>query len=367
MGFESGSVSFRFFELPRSFPEDAVPRFAEQALSGVQQVHAEEVKGWVTGRHLLDRNITEDTALYGGIYRLGLTRAERKIPAALLKAECTMEEMAQLAASGRDFLNRKDRKEIKDSVTDRLLPNMPPSLSSTPFVHDPTKGYLMATALNDKQIEQFAIYFRHTLGYELMVCDPEQQALRLKKINADDLPPVSYTPEMEDAYADRDLGRDFLTWLWFASETRPNRFETPAGPVAVLIEGPLTFVYEGTGAHETVLRKGEPVNSAEAKTCLLNGKKLQAAKITLAGDDEESIWPCTFNASTWSFRSMKLPETDAPDPVSRFQDRITSLDQYRTMFSALYEEFLTLRTTPDRWPQERQAVHAWVRERSARR
>ncbi len=74
MGFESGTVSFRFFDLARSLPEDAIERFAEHALSGVSQVQAEEVKGWVTGRHLMDRNITSESAIYGGFLRLCLTR-----------------------------------------------------------------------------------------------------------------------------------------------------------------------------------------------------------------------------------------------------------------------------------------------------
>ena len=366
MGFESGSVSFRFFTLPRSLPEDAVERFAEHALSGVQQVQAEEVKGWVTGRHLMDRNITSESAIYGGFLRLCLTRAERKIPTALLQAEYTMEELAHLAATGRDYLNRKEKKEIRESIKDRLLPEMPPSLTGIPFIHDFNKNYLTATALNDKQLDALLIHFRHSIGFDLLPEDAGTLALNRKKVDIDSWRPVSFSPEMEDAYADDHIGYDFLTWLWYAAESQDGMFETSQGRVGVLIEGPLLFVYEGTGAHETMLRKGEPVNSAEAKVCLLAGKKLKSAKITLALD-EERLWNFGFSGHDWAFRSVKFPESEEPDAITRFQDRMVSLDQLREMFSDLYDQFVDVRSDPTAWKQEQKKIFNWVKGRSSRR
>lgn len=366
MGFESGSVSFRFFHLPRPLPEDAVDRFAEHALRGIEHVGEEEVRGWVTGRHLLDRHITSGSALFGSYLRLCLTRAERKIPRALLQAECTVEELAQLAASGRDYLNRKEKREIKLQVIERLLPSMPPTLTGIPMIHDFTKPWLVAGALNEKQTEALAIHFRHTLGYEFAVEDASLLALIRKKVNVGEWRTVSFSPEIEDAYADEGPGQDFLTWLWFDTETRKGRFKSSEGELDVMIEGPLTFVYEGQGAHETVLRKGEPVNSAEAKTCLLSGKKLKAAQITLAVD-EDHIWRFAFDAESWAFRGVKLPDSDAPDAITRFQDRMVSIDSLRGMFSELYDAFVDVRKDAARWKAEQKRIFEWVRNRSERR
>lgn len=366
MGFESGTVSFRYFELSRPLPENAIALFAEHALRGVSQVQAEEVKGWVTGRHLMDRTITPESAVYGGFLRLCLTRAERKIPTALLQAEYTMEELAQLAATGRDYLNRKEKKEIRDQIKDRLLPQMPPSLSGIPLIHDFTKSYLVATALNEKQLDALLIYFRHSIGFDLVPEDAGTLALKRKKVDIDSLRPVSFSPEMEDAYADDQPGHDFLTWLWYASEIQQGTFNTSLGPLSVLIEGPLFFVYEGTGAHETVLRKGEPVNSAEAKVCLLAGKKLKSAKITLALD-EERIWNFSFSGADWTFRSAKLPDSEEPDALSRFQDRMVSIDLLKTMVSEIFDHFIDVRADPAAWKQEQKKIFEWVKGRSSRR
>jgi hypothetical protein len=83
--------------------------------------------------------------------RLALRQAERKVPAALLKAECRMEELATMAAEGKAYLKAKQRAEIRQSVTDRLLPNMPPQLRAIPFVYLPGAAHLYVTALRPRR------------------------------------------------------------------------------------------------------------------------------------------------------------------------------------------------------------------------
>ena len=66
MPFEIGSVSFRMLELPLAFPRDWADRFAAHRAVALEAVGAGEERGWVTGRHLLDSKITEETARHGG-------------------------------------------------------------------------------------------------------------------------------------------------------------------------------------------------------------------------------------------------------------------------------------------------------------
>ena len=87
MPFEGGSVSFRMFFLPREMPADAVQRFQKNAVPPLDGLKADPLHGWVTGRHLLDRQITEDTASYGGYLRMTLMQAARKIPVSLFRRE----------------------------------------------------------------------------------------------------------------------------------------------------------------------------------------------------------------------------------------------------------------------------------------
>lgn len=366
MSFESGSVSFRMFYVPKGLPEDVVAKFARHAAPPLETLSDGEINGWVSGRHLLDRKITKDNAYYGNFLRLTLMQAERKIPEPLLRAECKMEELAQLQASGEEKLSQATRSDIRRSVTARLLPSMPPQLKGIPFIYDENAKLIYATALSEKQMDAFLIIFTQTIGFGPIPVAPETASIKRMEVNLRDWTPASYSPEVEDDAVSNDAGMDFLTWLWFVSEARGGMVSLDKlGQFAVMLEGPLTFLMEGGGAHETVLRKGEPMLSAEAKTCLLAGKKLRRAKLTLARGDES--WKCGFDAETFVVRGLKLPETEKLDAVSRFQDRMAKIDAFQEALLSLYDRFVAERADKKKWSACRDEIHAWVKGRKIRR
>ncbi len=366
MPFEMGAIGGRMFSLGRKLPKDAVERFARRAAIPPTQVKDAPVRGWVTGRHLLDRNITEETALYGGYLRLTLQTAERKIPAALLRAECKMEELAHLAATGQAFVNRKERNRIKQEIAERLLPQMPPQIRGLPMVAPPDGHRLWAAAGSAAQCDVFSAFFQDTTGVPLRPLIPEVAALERQKTHVRDWTPASFAPDIPDAAMEVQPGRDFLTWLWFRSETGDTIAVAGAAPVAVLIQGPLVFAHEGNGAHETIVRHGEPVGSAEAKTCLLGGKKLRRA--TFLFTCAELVWSAGIQADEFVFSSLALPPPDeALDPVSRFQERMRHLDQFGDVFLGLYDVFVAERNQPAGWHKTCRAMQQWIKDRAARK
>lgn len=365
MAFDSGSVSFRMFDVAGGLPRDYVERFAAHAAPPLDTLGREPLSGWVTGRHLLDRAITEETAHVAGYLRLTLTRAEKKIPEALLRAECRMEELAEIQAQGGGALKRQQRIDIRKSVTERLYPSMPPTLTGMPMVYDPQSERLYAGALSEKQMDAFVLSIRETLGKAPVAVTPDSAALKRKGVNARDISPTSFSPECEDELAGDGLGRDFLTWLWFFIEVRGGTQITDAGEFGVMIEGPLTFVLEGNGAHEAVLRKGSPLVSAEAKTSLLSGKKLKRATVTMARGDE--AWTVSLDADEFIFRGLKLPKGDQLDFVGRFQERMLSIHAFQEAFLGFYDRFLDERADGAVWQKTRKEIHEWVSNREAQR
>lgn len=373
MAFESGSVSFRIFYVPRPLPKDAIERFYNHAAPPIDTLSDGTIHGWVTGRHLLDRNITDDTATYGGFLRLTLMQAERKIPESLLRAECKMEELAQMQAQGVDRLGGTARREIRRSIEARLMPQMPPQLKGIHFVYDARNELLYTSALSDKQVDAFQVHFATTVGFSLIPATPEMAAMKRSQVNVRDWDPTSFSPEREDTEVSNDPGLDFLTWLWFVAEGRGGQLKIEdVGEIAVMIEGPLMFVIEGFGAHEAVLRKGEPLLSAEAKTSLLVGKKLRRAKVTLANSDVS--YSFTLDAIPLTIRGLKLPEnsTDGKgerirlDPISRFQERMDQLDFFQKAFFGFYDRFVSERRDSKKWAATLKEIHAWVTDRKTR-
>ncbi len=362
MSFESGSISFRIYRLPRKLPDDAVDRFSHHAAVPHDSLKEGESAGWVTGRHLLDRNITEESALYGGFLRLNLRLAEKKVPASLLKAECTMEEMAVMAAEGKPFVDRKQRSEIKKMVQERLLPQMPASLKGIPVVCHPADTLLYAGALSVKQSDLLVTRFVQAVGYQMMPLTPESAAQDCKQSDPRDWMPCSFTDRLPDEAIEPGPGRDFLTWLWFCSEQGDGTVSIGDHQVGLLIEGPLTFIHEGGGAHETVLKKGSPSTSTEAGTCLQSGKKLRKARISFVLG--EAVWRFSLDADEFTFSSLVLPDPeDGLDAISRFQDRMMTLNQFQEMFYGLYGSFVEKRQSPPSWKPVKDAMKKWVASR----
>jgi len=365
MGLENGSISFRMFYIPHRLPPDYIKLFAKKAAPPVNKNLKEPIHGWVSGRHLLDREITDENAFLGGYLRLTLMKAEKKVPESLLKAECKIQELAELRETQSSFLKKERKIEIKKEVMERLLPEMPPTLTGISIVYDDRTNILYASSISDKQTQALMISMRETIEKDIIPLTPRTLALQQKRINEKDLPPVSFSPELEDSLAGGTLGQDFLTWLWFYSEVKGGTVDTDRGRFTIAIQDPLIFVREGEGAHEIIIRKGSPLVSGEVKIALLNGKKLTFARIIIARDKLQ--WECGLDANHFIFRSLKLPKGQPLDPVSKFQERMLSLDTFREAFTGFFDLFLENRASPGLWKSAQKEIHKWVSDRIAKR
>ncbi len=357
MSMQSGGITFRLFRRERANDEDLIERMAKHALPPLDSLKDGSISGWVTGRHALDRNLTIQTALYGSHLRVGLTQAERKVPAALLKAECRMEELAQMQASGGDRVSLQTRIEIRRSVAERLQATTPPTLNTIEVVSPPGSSRLWATCASDRQMDALTIAWVIAGGGPMIPLRMESLCPKLKDAGGYAIPLGKDTD-------DRNQGADFLTWFWFYCEARGGLIKIAGqGDWAMMLEGPLLMTGDGQGSHETLMRKGEPLLGAEAKAALLDGKKLRRAKITLARGDQS--YSFTFDAETFTFRSMKLPAQEKLDPVSAFQERMANLEHFCDAFLMIVNTYEAERLG-SQWPQTLTAIREWANQRRVR-
>ncbi len=360
MPFDNGSLSFTICKMMQTLPDDALDRFENQKGYSLATVLDEPQIGWVSGRHLLDTQIDESTALPGGHLHLVLRSAVRKIPPALFKAECRIEELAAAQKGNIQFLSRKQKKEIKEDVKDRLLKDMPPALRGIPFVVDAPAAFMYLAATSLSQIDQFLYFFCETIGFEPLPLTAELLAETEFKANPDNLPRLLFTDEPVDIDYESSIGRDFMTWLWFFQEERGGTFKVAdLGEFSILVQGPLVLAGEGDAAQEIVVRRGLPTISGEANSALLSGKKLKKAKFLLARDDE--MWSFTLDADTLVFRSVVLPPVTGLDPGSHFQERIKYLTIFRKAFFRLFELWLSEISDPAKMRKLSGEVVAWAK------
>ena len=344
MPFANGPISFTMCKLSKDLPEDVLERFSNKRGYSLDSVLDEPQIGWVSSRHLLDTQIDEETAFSGGYLHLVLRSAVRKIPPSLFNAECRLEELTLLDKEKAPSISRKQKKEIRESIKERLLKTMPPTLKGIPFVVDSTKHLLYLGTTSSSQIDQFTNYFLETVDFGLIQLVPEIIAEDFFSVNPDTvftLPISTDCPLRREG--EKSLGRDFATWMWYFQEIEGGTFSVDdLGSFSIMVDGPLSFADNENGGQEAVVRKGLPTISAEAQSALLSGKKLQHAKFTLVRDDE--VWEFTLDATGFGFRSMRLPEIEELEPHSQFQERVKYLNIFQRAFFHLFEHYLKIMT-----------------------
>ena len=175
-----------------------------------------------------------------------------------------------------------------------------------------------------------------------------------------------------DAYlgqsTDLVLGQEFLTWLWFRSETE-NTFEAPqeAGGGAFTISvGQRMVVQGGEGEErETATIAGAYSQLREVRLGLATGKKVTRALVTLERGGEQ--WQLTLKAEDFCIGTLKTPTVDKgdkdDDPDAIFFEKIHLIEICLSTIDHIFAKFLKIRLSPD-WKQESAELRAWIKSSS---
>ena len=362
MSFDKGNISFRIFYLKNGLSEPSLDRFAEHAAPPLDTLGGSPVRGWVSWRHLLDRDVSPATCLFAHWYHVAVLQAEKKVPPKLLAAYCRQEEDVVMRAENLPFVNRKQKAEIKKRVFEQLQPQMPPTLLGLPVVANLHTNFVLADAMTSANMDKFSLLFRETTGEQPYVVTPNGLAILRKQVNANDLAPAVFTDdETVEPDAACDLGLEFLTWLWFRFEQDGCAFKSRIGAsCSCLLEGPVTFFREGKGAHEALLRKGDPLRSPEAALAVLCGKKMRSVKLSLAIADK--AWTATLDSS-FAIRGLKLPK-DPENQHPPFEERMTDVETFTNTLFDLFDLFLAARADKRAWAKCEKEIRGWARRRA---
>lgn len=360
MPFEYGSFAMTIFKMPRNLPENYLELFSSLKAGQLDQVGDEPSIGWVSGRHLLESEIDDATALCGGHLYLNLRTAERKIPATLLNAICKRAELAYMQENNAMKVPPKEKKRIKQEAVEKNLKKMPPTISGIPMVLDMASNALYVGTGSTAQLDNFLAVFLKTTEVEPFHLNVEEMlGERIHK-----LPLVSFSEETSDD--NPTPARDFLTWLWFYSEMHGGKVtHKQFGDFEIMIEGPLTFSFSSDdtkGSCETAVKKGNPLLSAEAKAALQVGKKLKKAKFTMARGQE--IWKGSVDIDKFAFSGITLPEGEEMERESSFQERIEFLNIFSEAMKLYFEKFVETVTAKE-WMKTEKEIQKWVRERDS--
>lgn len=159
------------------------------------------------------------------------------------------------------------------------------------------------------------------------------------------------------------MGQDFLTWLWYASESRDGIFRSGDGQAFTLYMENRISVQGGDGESLQTATVNAPGGAMdEARTGLRTGKKVHRALLKLEVDGE--TWQAQVKAEDFTLTGLKTPKMDTSDsddndPDAKFLEKIYLIERFMELFDVVFAEFLKVRLSSD-WPEEARKVGNWI-------
>ncbi len=161
------------------------------------------------------------------------------------------------------------------------------------------------------------------------------------------------------------LGPEFLTWLWYRAETSSDAsIDLGDGRTCfVEFDRDLILTSEAGEATASTLRGDAPSLAPEAAAALCAGKKVKRARLRLGVG--EATYELALDAEGFDWRGLKI---DVPTSLPLHEAlplRLNALEEFHTVFTALFDNYLDLRLDTDVWKAEEKAMRAWARDKSS--
>ncbi len=362
MGILKGSLTFSRFGMKEDPPERFLDfiheRLSRFSFSGLETAERQKIVGWTGMEDILDTTFGYARHVKGDFLLFTLRVDRKAVPASLLKVEAMTAERKYLKETGKERLYREQKQDIRDRVQHSILEKSLPVPSFYDICWSVSGKWLIFTSLSETACLDFLEMFKESFGFTPFPLVPWGSIQTTGQVQEGQ-------PESGFAIDPETVGREFLTWLWFKSEERSGFVDLPdRGDIEVVFLRRLVLE-SGDGVNsETVTCHGANADLKEGKEALRQGKKIKEARIRLRIDAD--AWEFTFKADTFSFQSLKLPETvemsDEKDLEGRSLERIYLIERVIKTMDDLFALFLSIRES-GRWQNDEQPrMKKWFQE-----
>lgn len=161
------------------------------------------------------------------------------------------------------------------------------------------------------------------------------------------------------------IGREFLVWLWFKSETGEGVFPLgDAGSAELWLDSRIVLQPEQEDRDEKVICLGDISRSREARFALAECKTVTEAKIGLRIGDNE--WSFVLDSTWLNFKAFKAPrgmEDYQEDPDGLFYEKFYLIEQALSAMDAVFSSFVKLRVSAEWETRELPALLQWIKEK----
>ena len=157
------------------------------------------------------------------------------------------------------------------------------------------------------------------------------------------------------------LGREFLLWLWFRSETGFGQVVGATGLALDLwVDDRLVISGELREAQRFDLKGGAPATSATARIAVREGRDVVAARFVIR--DGEMEYHFELDASL-ALKGLKIPDLPhGVDPDDEVRERARLVEDLQERLDDLFEAYCRRRLGEDWEASEAPALLGWLHE-----
>lgn len=147
MGFLSSSVSITRYKV-QGVMEDAIMEnvqngLQQNAMPKIEDDYAEIITGWTPFENAYEPDFEKYTFIFGDFFLFSLRIDKKSIPAKITQKYTAIEIAKKLKESGREYLSKNEKTDIKDMIIEKLMKQIP----STPNTYDVLWNYETSTIL----------------------------------------------------------------------------------------------------------------------------------------------------------------------------------------------------------------------------
>lgn len=156
------------------------------------------------------------------------------------------------------------------------------------------------------------------------------------------------------------LGSEFLTYLWFMSETADEfyKHDPESEPFEIVFDDRLTVGGAQVNAQENLFRGGHPTSSLEAHAALRLGKLATEARVRILKGAQE--WSFVLKSADLSISALRVPSVLSKNDDDRFYERMYLLEELEQMLNFLYSRFLSTRLSTSWASEVLPNIRTWV-------
>ncbi len=160
------------------------------------------------------------------------------------------------------------------------------------------------------------------------------------------------------------LGREFLTWMLWRSESGDALCEFEKASVTPLFTGRIVLRGITGDVNELSARGTLAPYSEEVRHALDNGLLVHSARLRLT-HGEEKVYEVTLDAEFLDIRAAKLPDLMSEEEDDQLTERLYLTEQLSGIVDALVQSFLAVRASRSWSKQVVPEMKAWMKGEEA--